>query len=770
MQKITQLKSLLLVLAFFLVFFFPNFKLVVAAQLDFYDFNFPGDLDSNFTPAAEGYFSQEADIGLGDSEGIDIQSVEDLYTTTNSYPLPTLAGETLVVSTYFKFISSDSCCSDFGLGFVATTSSDLLEGGYVQTIEPGTGVSFVYNSFVNVSETQTGAGVSFPIFVPDQWYKVVYALVATGVADTYHLHTQIWNSDSDGNLYSLRAWRVEEDVLHETLSQDGAQVHAYFGATDTGSLFSVVDNFEVSDTALASLWDGDGTEESPYIINTCADLQAVNTGPDSTDDVYFRIGDGDIDCSETEDWNGGEGFVPLGADWEEFSGIFDGNYQAVTDLTINQNSERNLGLFASIDGEVKNLILKRFTITGGSISDYLGVLAGNVTNADIVQVGVEDSSIVSESLYPIGGLVGRLANSTLSRSYVFNTSVSGEVSVGGLVGYVGPATVVDSYASTELVINGSSMVGGLIGESSMAEITNTYTSGSITANDVDASIAGLVGRFQFDDPSQVNDSFSVKSFSSGDNTQGGLIGSSKYGDNEDLLNNFYYHESEELLCVGYTESSTITEPACTRVASPEIFKDIINEPLASWSIAITNDEDHNLNNGYPVLAWQVLGEESPDATWYLYAPGAEPSQSSHSSQSSKPRVRPTPDALPPNPPSASGDATRMMETLRELIRQFIAKGGKPSSLMTKFLTATSTDVLVRDLEYGMEGDDVRMLQTLLINQGYPIPAGATSLFLEQTRSALSAYQAVNGINPAQGYFGILTRTQMKNAGLMGLWW
>lgn len=77
---------------------------------------------------------------------------------------------------------------------------------------------------------------------------------------------------------------------------------------------------------------------------------------------------------------------------------------------------------------------------------------------------------------------------------------------------------------------------------------------------------------------------------------------------------------------------------------------------------------------------------------------------------------------------------------------------------------------VRDLFFGASGDDVRALQTLLISQGYSIPAGATGLFAHQTQSALSRYQAANGIAPAAGYFGPITRAQMKAAGLQGLWW
>jgi hypothetical protein len=83
---------------------------------------------------------------------------------------------------------------------------------------------------------------------------------------------------------------------------------------------------------------------------------------------------------------------------------------------------------------------------------------------------------------------------------------------------------------------------------------------------------------------------------------------------------------------------------------------------------------------------------------------------------------------------------------------------------------SNQSIPVRDLEYGMAGQDVSMLQTLLISQGYTIPAGATGFFGNQTRTALSNYQKDNKVSPSVGYFGPITRSQMKAVGLIGLWW
>ena len=94
-----------------------------------------------------------------------------------------------------------------------------------------------------------------------------------------------------------------------------------------------------------------------------------------------------------------------------------------------------------------------------------------------------------------------------------------------------------------------------------------------------------------------------------------------------------------------------------------------------------------------------------------------------------------------------------------------------STLPSNAIATTSPD-----LTLGMQSDEVKILQTFLINQAKgPAAAalsvyGATGYFGAYTRDALAEYQSLNGIVPAVGYFGLKTRAQMKAAGLAGLWW
>jgi peptidoglycan hydrolase-like protein with peptidoglycan-binding domain len=64
----------------------------------------------------------------------------------------------------------------------------------------------------------------------------------------------------------------------------------------------------------------------------------------------------------------------------------------------------------------------------------------------------------------------------------------------------------------------------------------------------------------------------------------------------------------------------------------------------------------------------------------------------------------------------------------------------------------------------MTGDDVLALQKLLNANGFTLaasgagsPGNETTYFGALTRAALAKFQAANGISPAAGYYGPITR-------------
>lgn len=77
----------------------------------------------------------------------------------------------------------------------------------------------------------------------------------------------------------------------------------------------------------------------------------------------------------------------------------------------------------------------------------------------------------------------------------------------------------------------------------------------------------------------------------------------------------------------------------------------------------------------------------------------------------------------------------------------------------------------RDLYFSMTGEDVQWLQQYLNEKGYILaskgagsPGKETQYFGKLTRAALARFQAENGIRPAAGYFGPITRDFIRSNG------
>jgi len=66
----------------------------------------------------------------------------------------------------------------------------------------------------------------------------------------------------------------------------------------------------------------------------------------------------------------------------------------------------------------------------------------------------------------------------------------------------------------------------------------------------------------------------------------------------------------------------------------------------------------------------------------------------------------------------------------------------------------------RDLTVGMRGEDVTALQNYLISTGhFTYSGGATGYFGNITKAAVAAWQTANGVSPAAGYFGPISRAK-----------
>lgn len=104
----------------------------------------------------------------------------------------------------------------------------------------------------------------------------------------------------------------------------------------------------------------------------------------------------------------------------------------------------------------------------------------------------------------------------------------------------------------------------------------------------------------------------------------------------------------------------------------------------------------------------------------------------------------------------SSDLQAQIAALLEQIAQLEAQIGGGSS-------STSCVAPMAPLTIGSQGAEVTSLQTWLMAEGEVIPAGATGYFGSQTQAALASWQAANGVSPAVGYYGPITKAAVEAA-------
>ena len=256
---------------------------------------------------------------------------------------------------------------------------------------------------------------------------------------------------------------------------------------------------------------GQGTETNPYLINNLADLFIL-----SQKNIYWAPGTyleqtADIDASASQNWDNGAGFSPIGNDVTAFCGHYNGNNYMISNLHINRPNTNKIGLFGySNNANILDICITEVDIIGDM---YVGSLAGFSQRSSFNNIYVNGSVSGNET---IGAVVGNLNYLSIINNSYATGLVSGNSIIGGLVGMSNSnpsSTINNSYSVCS--VSGSSSVGGLIGLSSFLTINNCFATGSVSG---DMSTGGLIG---FSYSSSVNDSFWDTQTSNQDTSPGG---------------------------------------------------------------------------------------------------------------------------------------------------------------------------------------------------------------------------------------------------------
>jgi len=302
-----------------------------------------------------------------------------------------------------------------------------------------------------------------------------------------------------------------ELIKKEDRSQSPVQVNAGRDAVMTKctviwicALFilspAIVHPAEVAGAGAPQADVNDTKQSATRLVTSIHDISGLQAMSSNLNGSYILAND--IDASETENWNGGAGFTPVGDSSgayippmpsppipiypNKFKGTFDGKGYKITGLHINRPSQDYVGLFgwAEAGTQFSNVSLLALNITGkNSVGGLAGETNGNASKCS------SNGTVSGGS--GVGGLMGRSSYSTISdcRS---TATVSGVSYTGGLIGISSAdLELISNCHSSGLVSGSSNNVGGLIGANVHSTITNSYS--IATVNGASNNVGGLIG-------------------------------------------------------------------------------------------------------------------------------------------------------------------------------------------------------------------------------------------------------------------------------------
>lgn len=229
-------------------------------------------------------------------------------------------------------------------------------------------------------------------------------------------------------------------------------------AAGTGETIEITIDDNVSIIAVFSEFaGGDGSASNPYQVANLHQLQRVGS---YLDKHFIQIAD--IDASETENWNNGDGFLPIANEGEMFSGQFNGGDFQIENLSVWAGGDGNdaIGLFryTTETAVIKHLKILNLKVSGVILKRFGGI-AG-------VNHGHIDNSIVTGRLLTYESAVAGLV--VVNYGTITNSSVNAEIEV-------------DESSAAGLVMHNTTS--GFISESFFkGKISGVVTSGLVHAN------------------------------------------------------------------------------------------------------------------------------------------------------------------------------------------------------------------------------------------------------------------------------------------------
>lgn len=241
--------------------------------------------------------------------------------------------------------------------------------------------------------------------------------------------------------------------------KDGDQLLWFEGTTENGFLAPKWE--DITGTPAAVQWIEITSEEQLRELAASTDADKLAGHYKLKNDIKLEAGD----------------FLGIGSSEHPFTGVFDGQGNTISNVTIKNDGGTGVGFFNVILGAtIKNLHLVNVDISGNK---NVGGLIGEA------KVSLDKSDLSKTETDLIG-------------SCTVTGKVSGSENVGGLVGYNGGKTDPDTLFSAasavdkcgaDVTVNGQTAAGGLVGRND-GVVTKSYATGSVTGATMSGGFAG----------------------------------------------------------------------------------------------------------------------------------------------------------------------------------------------------------------------------------------------------------------------------------------
>ena len=218
-----------------------------------------------------------------------------------------------------------------------------------------------------------------------------------------------------------------------------------------------------------SVFRGDGTEESPYLISNAMELGLIRdkingavSGSALLTASYKLVND--IDLSAFANW------TPIGTNDRAFSGHFNGDNHNVSKMNITSGSY--VGLFGYVgSATIENVKLTNANVSGAKV---VGGLIGQIkANATVKNCSIDGNSVVVGSSSNTAGLIGTAINgdniqliSLVNNAKVENTAASNSRAAGILCqvtkGTTGATVTLKDCVNNGVIKTNNGYAGGIV--------------------------------------------------------------------------------------------------------------------------------------------------------------------------------------------------------------------------------------------------------------------------------------------------------------------